>query len=70
MTRKQQRFGDWTCFRLQVREGTSTLSGSLERANLNLLDWVLALLRDPNRVGVSLPRLKKETDPVTKHYIS
>jgi hypothetical protein len=35
-TRKTQRFGNWICFRPQVRgEETPTLLGPLDRANLN-----------------------------------
>jgi hypothetical protein len=32
---KTQRFGNWICFRPEVRGETPTLSGPLERANLN-----------------------------------
>jgi hypothetical protein len=34
---RTQSFGNWTCFRPQVRGETPTLSGPLERANLNHL---------------------------------
>jgi hypothetical protein len=32
---RTQRFGNWICFRPQVKGGTATLSGPLERPNLN-----------------------------------
>jgi hypothetical protein len=59
----KQRFGKWICFRPQERRGeTPTLSGPLERANLNqwrtvqLYNWKrLALSKGPNKIGVSPP---------------
>jgi hypothetical protein len=35
---KTQRFGNWICFRTQVKGETPTLLGPLERANLNHLN--------------------------------
>jgi hypothetical protein len=38
-TIKTQRFGNWICFRPQVRGETPNLLGPLERANLRSSDW-------------------------------
>jgi hypothetical protein len=50
-------YGNWTCYRLQVRGGgTPTLLGSLEELTRPFLALLrLALSKEPNRVGVSLP---------------
>jgi hypothetical protein len=59
-----RRFGNWICFRPQVKGGrkkTPTQLGPLQRANLN--HW-----KGPNWVGVFFPPfyLRTETDPVSE----
>jgi hypothetical protein len=47
-----QRFGNWICFRLQVRGEAPTKLDPLETANL-VQRLKLALSNEPNRVGAS-----------------
>jgi hypothetical protein len=52
---KTRRFGNWMCFRPQVRGDTYSVGSQWLR---------LALFKGPKRVGVS-PHLRTETDPVS-----
>jgi hypothetical protein len=54
--KRKQRFGNWICFRPQVKGETFTLLGLLERTNQLLR---LALFKGPKRVGV-FPNLPKD----------
>jgi hypothetical protein len=67
----KQRFGNWLCFRLQVKVGgSSTLWGPLERVKSQPLDKLgLTLSKGPHRVGATpYPpfNLKTETEPVSE----
>jgi hypothetical protein len=54
---RAQRFGNWICFRPQVRGiETPNLLDPLEKG------LRLALSKGPNKVGVSSPHLRTETD--------
>jgi hypothetical protein len=56
-----QRFGNWICFRPQVKGGRTPQLDSLERANLN--HW------NPTEYMSSPAHLRTETDPVFRNAV-
>jgi hypothetical protein len=59
-------FSNWICFRPKMRWETPTLLDPLENAILKAQLLRLVLATEPNRVGVSLPDLRTDTDPVSE----